>query len=361
MELLGGELSSYHSRENLVLTAKFLRDDLPYFTELLGEVITQTKFTRHELEEEVVPGIALARKKLLGDTTALAVSSAHGLAFHRGLGAPLHPTDSTPLTKYVTAESIAAYSSVAYAKNNIAVVANGAEHEAFSKWVGQFFTGVQAAPSGAPAIEASQTKYYGGEERIAHASGNALVLAFPGSSSATGQFFKPEVEILASLLGGQSTIKWSPGFSLLAKAGEAYPGVNISTQSWAYSDAGLLGVTLSGSAAAIREASQGVVKTIKAVAAGEISQEDFKKAQANAKFRILESGQNINTGLETTGTGLISGGKPYQVDEIAKSIDDVSKDSLNKVAKSLIEGKVTVSSVGDLFVLPYAEELGLTV
>lgn len=346
----------------MVLTAKFLRDDLPYFTELLGEVLTQTKYTRHELEELVVPGIALARKKLLGDTTALAVSSAHGLAFHRGLGAPLHPTDATPLTKYVTAPNVATFSQAAYAKNNIAIVANGAEHEAFSKWVGQFFTDVpSSAPSGAPTLEQSQSKYYGGEERIAHASGNALVLAFPGSSLATGQFFKPEIEILASLLGGKSTIKWSPGFSLLSKAGQAYPGVKISTESWAYSDAGLLGVTLSGSAAAIREASQGVVKAIKAVAGGEISQEDFKKAQANAKFRILESGQNINTGLETTGSGLISGGKAYQVDEIAKSIDGVSQDSLNKVAKSLIEGKVTVSSVGDLFVLPFAEELGLAV
>jgi ubiquinol-cytochrome c reductase core subunit 2 len=43
--LLGGELSSYHSRENLVVQCKFLRDDLPYFTELLGEVISQTKYT----------------------------------------------------------------------------------------------------------------------------------------------------------------------------------------------------------------------------------------------------------------------------------------------------------------------------
>lgn len=44
-ELLGGELSAYHSRENLVISAKFLREDLPYFTELLGEVISQTKYT----------------------------------------------------------------------------------------------------------------------------------------------------------------------------------------------------------------------------------------------------------------------------------------------------------------------------
>jgi ubiquinol-cytochrome c reductase core subunit 2 len=43
-ELLGGQISSTHSRENVVLKTKFLAKDLPYFTELLAEVATQTKF-----------------------------------------------------------------------------------------------------------------------------------------------------------------------------------------------------------------------------------------------------------------------------------------------------------------------------
>ena len=46
VELLGGELSAYHSRENIVLRAKFLREDLPYFTELLAEVISLTRYAR---------------------------------------------------------------------------------------------------------------------------------------------------------------------------------------------------------------------------------------------------------------------------------------------------------------------------
>ena len=33
----------------------------------------------------------------------------------------------------------------------------------------------------------------------------------------------------------------------------------------------------------------------------------------------------------------------------------------SQAAKALLEGKATVSAVGDLYVLPYAEELGLKV
>ena len=49
-ELLGASLNAHHSRENLVLEAKFLRDDLPYFVELLGEVASSTKYQRMKLE-----------------------------------------------------------------------------------------------------------------------------------------------------------------------------------------------------------------------------------------------------------------------------------------------------------------------
>ena len=44
-ELLGGQLTAYHTREALILEASFLRNDLPYFAELLGEVLSQTKYT----------------------------------------------------------------------------------------------------------------------------------------------------------------------------------------------------------------------------------------------------------------------------------------------------------------------------
>ncbi|MCJ1415384.1 ubiquinol-cytochrome c reductase core subunit 1 [Xylographa parallela] len=361
-ELLGAELSAYHSRENLVIGAKFMRDDLPYFVELLGEVISKTKYTRHELQEEVLPVIKLNQKALLGKTLDLAINSAHGVAFHRGLGTPLHPSSSTPMTKYLNENYLEAYSKAAYAKPNFAVVANGVEHSELSKWVGEFFTdSPDAAPSDVPAIDMTPSKYYGGEERIAHDAGNSMILAFPGSSSFTGQSYKPEISVLASLLGGQSSIKWSPGFSLLSKATEAYPGAHIMTTHAAYSDAGLLCISINGSSNQVRDASKDVVKALKKVAAGEVSKEEIKKAIATAKFKALESGQNIAAGLELTGAGLVQEGKAHQIDEVGKGIDGVTEDQVKKAAKALLDGKATVSAVGDLYVLPFAGEIGLNV
>ncbi|KAI9843382.1 MAG: ubiquinol-cytochrome c reductase core subunit 1 [Thelocarpon superellum] len=362
-ELLGGQLSAYHTRESLVLEAKLLREDLPYFVELLGEVATQTRYTSHEFREEVLPTIRHAQKALHGSPKDLALDSAHTVAFHRGLGTPLHPDPSTPLTKYLYEDSIAAYADVAYAKPNFAVIANGASQADLAKWVGEFFADAPAqASADGLTLESAPSKYHGGETRIAHDAGNTMIIAFPGSSSFTaGASYKPEVAVLAALLGGQSSIKWSAGFSLLAQGAGGHPKVHIATEHAAYSDAGLLYMSFTGAAQDVRGASAAAVKALKKVAAGEISKDDVVKATALARFRALDAGQSIDTGVELTGSGLLQGGKPFQTDEVAKSFDRVGVEQVKKAAKSLLDGRAAVSAVGDLYVLPFAEEIGLTV
>jgi len=288
-----------------------------------------TQLIAHEYHEEVEPLIQLERKRILSDVSELALNSAHGVAFHRGLGEPLYSTSSTRLTTYVNEESVKSFASSAYAKPNIAVVANGASQADLTKWVGEFFGDV---PSTGSQLTSEASKYHGGEERIAHDSGNAMIIAFPGSSSFTaGGSYKPEIAVLAALLGGQTSIKWSPGFSLLGKAASSFPGANAATTHYAYSDAGLLTIQISGSATSVRGAAAEVVKALKSISDGSISKEDFTKAVALAKYRALEEGQNIEAGLVSTGAGLIHGGKPYQINEIGKSVESVSSDKLKSV------------------------------
>jgi ubiquinol-cytochrome c reductase core subunit 2 len=277
--------------------------------------------------------IHFAHKKFLANVTDMATQSAHSLAFHRGLGVPTASAAPTPYTKYLDAETIAWYAQTAYAKPNIAVVANGADHGEFSKWVGEFFESVPSAAREETNTGADQSKYYGGEERIAHDGGNAMVIAFPGSSSFTGKFYKPELAVLSSLLGGQSAVKWSAGFTKLGQA--AAQGSKVSTTSAIYSDAGLLYTTITGSAKAVADSAKASVDAIKKIAAGEISSEEVSKAKAAAKFKELEHGQDIRAGLELTGNGLIHNTQPYQIDEVAQKIDGVTEEAVKKVSRKI--------------------------
>ena len=290
----------------------------------------------YEYNEEVYQFQQLAHKRLLSSTHDLALNSAHGVAFHRGLGTPIYPTSSSPFQKYISERSLTDYAKSAYAKSNIAVVANGAEHGEFAKWVGEFFKDTFTGS----ALQGTPSKYHGGEERIAHGNGNTLVLAFPGSSSFTsGSSYKPEIPVLAALLGGESAIKWSPGFSLLSKASSEYQHAHVSTTNAAYSDAGLFYVTIDGNAQHVAKAAKNVVDTLKKVAAGDVSSEDVKKAIAAAKFTALELGQSTDAGIEATGNGLISNGKPFQIEEAAKTLDKVTEAQVKSVCtpRSLIQ------------------------
>ena len=291
--------------------------------------------TAHVYNEEVLPLIHFAHKRFVQSPVEMAINSAHSIAFHRGLGSSTASASQTPYTKYLDAETIEHFSKSAYAKSNFAVVANGADHGEFSKWVGQFFDDVPATPLQQLSQGTEQTKYHGGEERLAHDGGNAMVIAFPGSSSFTGQFYKPEIAVLGSLLGGQSAVKWSPGFTILGQA-KATSTTQVKTTSAIYSDAGLLYTSITGSAHAVAETAKAAVEAIKKIAAGEISSEQISKAKAAAKFKELENGQDIRAGLQLSGNGLVNNSKAYQIDEVAKAIDGVSEEAVKSVSTSQI-------------------------
>ncbi|OAQ74317.1 cytochrome b-c1 complex subunit 2 [Pochonia chlamydosporia 170] len=357
-ELLGGQLNASHTREALVLEASFLREDLPYFAELLAEVVSMTKYTTHEFHEDVERVLHIKQAALNANVSALALDNAHAVAFHNGLGASVYPSSSSPVQKYLNEEYIASYADVVYSKPNIAIVADGASTDTLTNWVGQFFKDVPAASQSGQSLKTEASKYYGGEQRTSHPGGNSMVIAFPGSDAAGS---KPEIAVLAALLGGQPTIKWAPGFSLLSKATAGVSGLSVSASSLAYSDAGLLTVQLSGTAASVRKGAEETAKALKSIADGTVGKDDITKAVANAKFNILEKAQLRSPSLLQAGSGLVNSGKATDLAALAKGIDGVTADKLKTTAKALLDGKATVSTVGDLFVLPYAEEIGLRV
>lgn len=279
----------------------------------------------HEFHEEVVDVIHQKQARL--DAAAIALDAAHSVAFHTGLGAPLYPTTSTPVSSYLNESSVAAFADAAYTKANIAVIADGASEAGLSKWIEPFF---KAVPAQSPSsVTTAASKYYGGEQRVAKTGPNSLVIAFPGAALGANQ---PETAVLVGLLGGESTIKWSPGFALLSKATAAAPGATAQASNYAYSDAGLLTIQINGQAAAVRKAAEEAVKALQSVVEGGVSQENLVKAIAKAKFDLLSASEVSGTGLVHAGANLIHGGQPLQVVAAIKALEGVTGDKLKAVS-----------------------------
>lgn len=251
------------------------------------------------------------------------------MAFHNGLGSPLYPTPSAPSQKYLNEEYVASFADVVYSKPNIAVVADGASPDSISKWIGQFFKDVPTTPQSGQTLDTTPSKYYGGEQRLNHTAGNSMVLAFPGSGYKNGS---PEMAVLAALIGGQSTIKWTSGYSILSKATSDLTDLSASSTNISYSDAGLLTIQLSGSAASVRKGAHEAAKGLRAIADGSISKEDVAKAVANAKFVALDAVSLRGPNILLTGSGLVNSGEPVDLSSLASSLDTVTADKLQKVS-----------------------------
>lgn len=185
----------------------------------------------------------------------------------------------------------------------------------------------QSAQSG-QAIKSEATKYFGGEQRQNAVAGNAMTIAFPGSDYNSA---KPEIAVLAALLGGQTTIKWSPGFSFIGKATAGLPDLSVSTSNISYSDAGLLTIQIAGAAASVRKAAFESAKALKSVADGSIGKEEIEKAIANAKFDALNDSQLREPSILLAGAGLVNAGQPFQLTNLSKAIEGVTADKLKKV------------------------------
>ncbi|RSH87202.1 ubiquinol-cytochrome c reductase core subunit 1 [Saitozyma podzolica] len=351
-ELYGGVLSAALSREHLFLTAEFLRGDEAHFLNVLASVLSSTHFYPHEYAELVLPTIQAESLSALASPTTLALDLAHSTAFRRGLGNSLFASPHSP----VSAADVKSFAQKAFAKSNIAVLGAGLSTDQLAKAVQSAFGSGSA--TGSSGLSGGSTTYYGGEQRVpldVHAGPSAqptLVIAY-GSTGAPSA----DLKALPHLLGGVSALKWTPGSTPLSLAADKVPGASAKAFLLPYSDASLFGVVVT---APTSEGVAAVAKDVAAAikAAGSAKDEEVKRAVAKAKFAdatVLESSAGL---IATAGASLFSGSIPSPDSSFA-ALQKVSASSIGKAASDLFKQKPTVVAVGDLNVLPYADELGL--
>lgn len=258
-------------------------------------------------------------KKLTSDPSRLALDHAFGVAFHKGLGAPLLATTQ----KYVNAGAIEQFASQVYNKANISLVASGAPHSELSKWTSEFFKDLKAGTK----VTSPLTKYYGGETRVQSDAGSSFVVAFPGTARSPS--YKAEYRVLTYLLGGENAIKWNSGSSYLSKAAADLPGVSAVARQQHFTDAGLLYITVTGPDSYLERAGKAVVNALKRAA--NPTPEEFGKAIAQAKFDVLAEAEDRSIGLELVGQSLLTNATLPQAGEIVRALSDVKITSVQQV------------------------------
>lgn len=182
-ELLGGKFESTVDREFITLKATFLKEDLPYYVNALGNVLYKTSFKAHELKEIVLP--AARHDVAVAETCPVrkAEDLLYNVTFRKGLGnAVLYDEVET-----VTLDDIKAFADKVYTKENIEIVGQGVNEADLKKFVSDSL--LSSLPTGSPLAASVAPKTYSGETRarFAHADSVAAI-AVPVAKESFGEY-----------------------------------------------------------------------------------------------------------------------------------------------------------------------------
>jgi ubiquinol-cytochrome c reductase core subunit 2 len=282
----------------------------------------------HEFHDQVLPRVQLDYDAVQTAPPTLALQALHATAFHRGLGSPILASPTTPINVHQIAE----YSTLAYTKSNVAIVASGATAQELAPQIQEFWKDM---PVGQP-LNTPAVKFHGGETRISHKTNghNVYALAFPGSAL-YGPSSSPEQIVLAHYLGGFPRMKWGTGHTALAKVNASLEdGTKLLATNIGYSDTGLFVLMAVGTPFKVAEGITQGLKSLRNIAKGTtpIKDEELKRAIASARYMTYASSEARLSGLEPIGQAVLDTGKVPTTDSVVSSYDNVTADKLKQVS-----------------------------
>ncbi|ODV79155.1 ubiquinol-cytochrome-c reductase complex core protein 2 mitochondrial precursor [Suhomyces tanzawaensis NRRL Y-17324] len=253
-ELLGGVFSSTVGRDATVLKTSFLKQDLPYYVEALGNVLTNTSYRPHELKEVVLPAALAESAAAHGSNAFTALEALHEVSFRRGLGQPLYYDGTTK----ISVDEIAEFASKAYNTSAVSIHASGVNGEDLAKFVEESaFSALASGASSSPSVES----FTGKEARIRASGESVALIGIPVKPADFGKY-----EVLSAAIGNSQL----PGVSTpLAKI----PGATSFL--YKYQDAGLFVVSVSGSGVNV---AQGIKEAKKALSVSDSALTEATKA-----------------------------------------------------------------------------------
>ncbi|KAI8977423.1 Metalloenzyme, LuxS/M16 peptidase-like protein [Mycotypha africana] len=321
-ELAGGVLSSALSREALVYSAEFLKEDIDLFAELLSDVVSVQKFQEHEFldvkHQTVSESVTASHNSEIS-----AIEAAHHVAFRQGLG---HSVFAKP-TARISNATVKAFAQELFTQNNIALVGTNVDQATLEKLAETHFSKV---PSSGSKLQFASSKYFGGEARIESGAQNGeFVIAFEGAAADSKEY--AALQILHYALGGQSIVKYGPVTGLLGQAATKLAGGSqLKSFNYGYSDAGLFGVQVSAPVAESNHAISAAAEQLKSIAKG-LSSEDFNRGVALAKFAAAARFDTRLDRLEAYGAQALQTGKLTTATEAISHLEGVSTSDVAKV------------------------------
>lgn len=308
-ELLGGVFSTNVTRDAIVLNTQFLKEDLPYYVEALGNVLAKPSFRPFEFPETVLPVAKAEYETASSDATFTALESLHELSFRKGYGQPLYYDGSRP----ISLDEVKQFADDVYTSSNVSVFASGVNEADLQSFISQ--SAFSSLKEGSSSSSSAPASFVGKESRVRSSGKSVAIIGVPVNASEFSTY-----ESLSTSIGSSALPSSASPLALL-------PGAATS-QLLKYQDAGLFYVAVSDADPSVVASS---IKAAKKILTS-VTASDLAKSAKSTKLSLA---------LQST----------------FESPLDIKVEASPKADFSFKAASFNYVAVGDIDVLPYADEL----
>jgi predicted Zn-dependent peptidase len=336
IELVGGHLNAYTSREQTAYYAKLLKDDIGLGVDILADILQNSTFEEQELERE--RSVILQEIGQAADTPDDIIFDYFQATAYPGqaLGRPVLGT--ADIVGQMSRDTVIKFITNNYGGGQMVFSAAGnVDHEDLVDRVQLQFSSL---PKKA-VLKIEPANYLGGDWRqYKDLEQVHLILGFPGATFYDPDFYAQQV--LSMLLGGGMSSRLFQ--EVREKRGLVY---SIYSFTSAYRDSGMLGIYAGTGEREIQELIPVVCEELLNITDCDLESE-VQRSKTQLRSGLLMSRETNSNRCEQMAQHLLVHGQIMTVSEIIGKVNEVDADSVKRVAKKIIATKPTLTALGPI-------------
>jgi predicted Zn-dependent peptidase len=345
IEDVGGYINAYTSKEVTAYHVRMLADDLHHGVDILTDILQNSTFAEDELNRE--RGVIIQEIGMYLDTPDDMIFDYWQEKAYPNQSMGRSILGKTDIIKNISREEVKGFMADNYNPKKMIISAAGKiNHDQFVEMIKNSCTNLPIGKSNKREKANFLSGEYREEKKLEQIH---LLLGFEGIDLYHDDYFS--LDIFASLLGGGMSSRLFQ--EIREKRGLVY---GISSFSASYTDTGMFGIYCGTGENQIQELIPVLFNELN-TSPSSISEKEIDRGKASLKASLMMSRESSNSRCRSAANQLLNHNRIIDPSEILEKINAVSKESVERIARQIVKGPMTISSIGPIKNLEKLEQI----
>ena len=345
IEDVGGYINAYTSKEVTAYHVRLLADDLHHGVDILTDILQNSTFAEDELNRE--RGVIIQEIGMYLDTPDDMIFDYWQEKAYPNQSMGRSILGKTDIIKNISREEVKCFMADNYNPKKMIISAAGKiNHDQFVEMIKNSCTNLPIGKSNKREKANFLSGEYREEKKLEQIH---LLLGFEGIDLYHDDYFS--LDIFASLLGGGMSSRLFQ--EIREKRGLVY---GISSFSASYTDTGMFGIYCGTGENQIQELIPVLFNELN-TSPSSISEKEIDRGKASLKASLMMSRESSNSRCRSAANQLLNHNRIIDPSEILEKINAVSKESVERIARQIVKGPMTISSIGPIKNLEKLEQI----